>query len=136
MRHVSQAKSGPFAAEGIGIAIRPAILNAVRDASVVTKQSADAFQENNLAQHLNGVSTPLVCGMMTQNCVVFTAMSRAADGFEVCVISDLCAAPTGMVHQIALNALRSKLLVRNATEIWPLAMSQKGGHYPLMVTVI
>lgn len=118
VRHVSAAATGLFAATGDGIAIRPAIRAAAPDAPVVTKRFADAFQDTDLATHLEGTKTLLVCGMMTQNCVVFTALSRAADGFDVRIVEDLCAAPTEIVHRIALNALRSKLPTAQASELW------------------
>lgn len=118
VQHVSNASSGPFVAGGAGVAIRPAILAAAGDAPVVTKHYADAFQDTDLATHLAGTDELLVCGMMTQNCVVFTALSRAADGFRVTVVGDLCTAPIQPVHAIALNALRSKTRVANVADIW------------------
>lgn len=118
VRHVSKANAGLFAAGGSGIAIRPAILEAAGDAPIVTKQNADAFQDTDLLQHLEGTDELLVCGMMTQNCVVFTAMSWAADGFRVQVIGDLCTAPLEVVHKIALNALGSKTRVVDAAAAW------------------
>lgn len=119
IRHVSPLETGLFAANSPGSDIRPAILAAAGDAPVVIKRFADAFQETDLAAHLGGIDTLLVCGMMTQNCVVFTALSTDAQPFEVTVLEDLCAAPTEVVHRIALNALRSKLTVRASGEIWP-----------------
>lgn len=118
VRHVSTAPTGLFAEGGSGTAVRPAILAAAGDAPVVTKRVADAFQDTDLAGHLAGTDELLVCGMMTQNCVVFTALSRAADAFRVKVISDLCTAPSEVVHRIALNALRSKTQVVTAEEAW------------------
>ncbi len=119
VRHVAKAATGLFGAAGAGIAIRPAILAAAGDAPVVTKSFADAFQDTDLARHLDGVGELLVCGMMTQNCVVFTAMSLDAKRFEVRVVGDLCAAPAEIVHLIALNALESKVKVLQSAEIWP-----------------
>jgi nicotinamidase-related amidase len=119
VRHVSKAPSGLFAAGGAGVAIRPAVLEAAGEAPVVTKQVADAFQDTDLAQRLEGVDELLAAGMMTQNCVVFTAMSRAADAYRVRVVGDLCTAPSEIVHRIALNALGSKLEVVTAQSIWP-----------------
>ncbi len=110
--------SGAFAEGSTGAEIRPAILTAAGDAPVVTKRFADSFQETDLMRHLSGVSELLISGFMTQNCVVFTAMSRAADAFKIRVIGDLCSAPSEMVHAIALNALRSKLTVIGAAEAW------------------
>lgn len=118
VRHVSPAPSGLFAKDGPGIAIRPAIIEAAGDAPVVTKRFADSFQETDLAVHLGGVDHLLVCGMMTQNCVVFTSLSRAADGLRVSVLGELCTAPTETVHRIALNALRSKLDLVTPDDVW------------------
>lgn len=118
IRHISRADSGLFGTGSPGIDLRPAITEAAGDAPIVTKAVADAFQDTDLAEHLDGISKLLICGMMTQNCVVFTAMSQAAGPFDVTVISDLCTAPSEVVHKIALNALGSKLRVANAADIW------------------
>lgn len=118
VRHVSTATAGLFVADGPGVAIRPAVLAAAKDAPIVTKHFADAFQDTDLTAHLAGTEDLLVCGMMTQNCVVFTALSRAADGLRVRVVGDLCTAPTEIVHKIALSALASKTGVATAAEIW------------------
>jgi nicotinamidase-related amidase len=119
VQHQSTASGGLFDPAGAGVAIRPAIVAATGDAPVVIKHVADAFQDTDLADHLSGVETLLVCGMMTQNCVVFTALSRAADGYRVRVVGDLCTAPAAVVHRIALNALGSKLTVSQAVDEWP-----------------
>ncbi|MGV8855413.1 MAG: cysteine hydrolase family protein [Devosia sp.] len=118
VQHVSMQSTGLFAAEGAGVTIRPAILAAAGNAPIVTKHKADAFQDTDLAEHLEGTDDLLVCGMMTQNCVVFTALSRAADDFRVQVIADLCAAPSEVVHKIALNALGSKTELVTVSDIW------------------
>jgi nicotinamidase-related amidase len=90
VQHQSPAASGPFAKGSVGAEIRPAILAAAPGAPIVTKQFADAFQDTDLATHLEQTTTLLIVGMMTQNCVVFTALSRQAEGTTVQVISDLC----------------------------------------------
>lgn len=118
VRHISTQTAGLFAADGPGIAISPAILAAADDAPIVTKHVADAFQDTDLAGHLAGTDELLVAGMMTQNCVVFTALSRAADAFRVRVVGDLCTAPTETVHRIALAGLRSKREVTTSAEVW------------------
>lgn len=118
IQHVSKAATGLFAADGTGVALRPAITKAAGDAPVVIKHSADSFQDTDLMMHLSDIDTVFICGMMTQNCVVFTALSRSADAFRVTVIGDLCTAPTEVIHRIALNALRSKIEVAAAADLW------------------
>lgn len=118
VQHVSAATSGLFAPGGSGTAIRSAVLAAAGEASIVTKQYADAFQDTDLSERLVGTDELLICGMMTQNCIVFTAMSRAAESLRVKVVGDLCTAPTEAVHRIALNALRSKTDVVMTADIW------------------
>jgi len=118
VRHVSTASTGLFSAGGPGIAIRPSIFAAAGAAPIVTKRYADAFQETDLHHHLVGSDNVLVCGMMTQNCVVFTALSRAAEHFRMRVLGDLCTAPSEIVHRIALNALGSKTEILAAKDVW------------------
>lgn len=121
VQHVSKATSGLFADGSPGSLIRPAILAAAGDAPIVIKSVADAFQGTDLSSFLADTDELLICGMMTQNCVVFTSLSRAADGLTIKVIGDLCTAPMEIVHNIALNALESKGLVVAAAELWPTA---------------
>ncbi len=118
VRHVSSAATGLFAPGSEGSAIRPSILAAAADAAVVIKHHADAFQETGLAAHVAGSDTLLIAGMMTQNCVVFTALSPEAAGLRVRVIGDLCTAPSEVVHRVAVSALRSKGLIASAGEVW------------------
>lgn len=118
VRHISRSATGLFASPGTGNALRPAIRDAAGHAPVITKQMADAFQETDLAGRLEGCDDLMVCGMMTQNCVVFTAMSPAAATHRIQVAGDLCTAPSETVHRIALNALGSKLPVLTADALW------------------
>lgn len=111
IRHVAIESGSPFAIGGAGVAIRPAILASAGEAAIVAKSVPDAFQDTGLASHLDGVDTLLLCGMMTQNCVVFTALSDAAVRYDVRVAGDWCTAPTEQVHRIALRALASKVTV-------------------------
>ncbi|MGB0694288.1 MAG: isochorismatase family protein [Rhodospirillaceae bacterium] len=118
IQHVFPEGSPMFAAGTPGVGIRPGILQAAGDAPIVTKQYADSFQDTDLKTHLEGIDSLLICGMMTQNCVVFTTLSQDAAPYEVKVIGDLCAAPFEVVHQIALQALSAKRPVVTAAEIW------------------
>ena len=119
IRHESPADQPIFAAGTPGTEIRDAVLTAAGDAPVVTKNYADSFQDTDLMAHLEGVDSLLICGMMTQNCVVFTAMSEHAAPFQVTVLGDLCAAPSQRVHGVALSALASKRSMAAAATVWP-----------------
>ena len=119
VRHEMSDPDGIFAAGSSGAEIRTGILAAADDAPVVTKHFADAFQDTDLETHLDGVGELLICGMMTQNCVVFTAMSEHAAPFQVTVLGDLCAAPSQLVHGVALSALASKRSMAAAATGWP-----------------
>ncbi|OQP87498.1 isochorismatase [Rhizobium rhizosphaerae] len=118
VRHEAPAGAGLFAAGSLGAALRPAILEAAGAAPQVVKHEADAFQHTDLNTQLAGIDSLILCGMMTQNCVVFTALSRAADAYDITVAGDLCTAPSEIVHQIALRALGAKRAVRPSAELW------------------
>ncbi|WP_462383469.1 cysteine hydrolase family protein [Pseudomonas sp. Marseille-QA0892] len=118
VRHVSRADAGLFATGSAGNEIRTQVLAVAPDAPVITKRFADAFQETELSTCVEGTGHLLVCGMMTQNCVAFTAMSTLAPRCDITVLSDLCTAPLESVHKIAVNALQSKINVRTSNDIW------------------
>ncbi len=57
-----------------------------------------------------GVDELIVCGMMTQNCVTHTALSRQADRYKkVTVLTDACTTVSDMLHAIALHALSTRV---------------------------
>ncbi|HET7775985.1 MAG TPA: isochorismatase family protein, partial [Azospira sp.] len=55
-----------------------------------------------------------LCGMMTQNCVTHTAISRAAEKYPVTVLKDCCTTVSEMIHRIALGALAVRVAVVEA----------------------
>ena len=115
VQHVADAENGPapfFNAGTPGVAIHPEILAAAPDAPVVVKRYADAFDDTGLEATLQalGVDELLLCGMMTQNCVTHTALSRRADVYRsVTVHGDACTATSEAVHRIALAALARRV---------------------------
>lgn len=118
IQHVADASKGPapFFNEGsVGVAIHPRILAAAPDAPIVRKSFADAFHQTTLAATLAGlgVSELLLCGMMTQNCVTHTALSRAADPYRIEVISDCCTTVSQILHLIALNGLSTRIVINS-----------------------
>lgn len=56
-----------------------------------------------------GVTELLVCGMMTQNCVTHTAISKAAEKYEVSILMDCCTTVDEMIHNIALHAVSTRV---------------------------
>jgi nicotinamidase-related amidase len=114
VRHVADARAGasPFLAEGsAGADIHPRVLAAAPDAPVVVKRFADAFFGTTLAATLAqlGVTDLLVCGMMTQNCVAHTVLSKSAEKYEVSVLVDCCTTVSEILHNIAVHAMSTRV---------------------------
>ncbi|RLS71349.1 MAG: cysteine hydrolase [Planctomycetota bacterium] len=116
------AKGGlaPFFNEGTpGADIHPGILAAAPKAPVVVKEFADGFEKTNLDETLTklGVTDLLVCGMMTQNCVTHTAISKAAEKYNVTIFPDCCTTVSEILHQIALHALSTRVKLVPSSEV-------------------
>ena len=94
-----------------GAGIHADILAAVPDAPVVVKQHADSFHQTGLSDVLAdlGVTRLRIAGMMTQNCVVFTALSPAAERYDVSVVSDCTTTLNEAIHGFALHALSTRV---------------------------
>ena len=94
-----------------GVRIHPRILEVATDAPVVVKAFADAFVKTDLEKVLAGLGVDelLVCGMMTQNCVTHTAISKSAEKYRVSILPDCCTTVDAMIHGIALNAVSTRL---------------------------
>ncbi|HEM8291627.1 TPA: cysteine hydrolase family protein [Providencia rettgeri] len=74
---------------------------------VVTKKHGNSFDETNLDDLLitHNITHIELCGMMTQNCVLFTAISEQAQKYELTVLSDCCTSVSPVVHAVALRGL-------------------------------
>lgn len=121
IQHIANPAKGPapFFNQGTdGAAIHPRILAAAPEAPVVVKAHADSFVATTLEATLAGLGATelLVCGMMTQNCVTHTAISRAAEKYEVCILPDCCTTVTEILHLIALNAVSTRLTLAPSDE--------------------
>lgn len=122
VQHIADKARGiaPFFNEGTeGAAIHPDILAAAPEAPVVIKHYADSFEQTDLKKLLtaNGIDELLVCGMMTQNCVTHTAISKAAEAYKVTIVSDLCTTVSEILHLIALNAVSTRMKLASAKEV-------------------
>jgi nicotinamidase-related amidase len=111
VQHVAASESPLFAEGSEGVKLHQAILDAAPDAPIVTKAHADAFQETNLTQLLEELEVDrlVICGMMTQNCVTHTAISGAADPYQVSILPDACTTREQLLHLIALEAIKTKV---------------------------
>lgn len=110
VQHIADPSAGPapFFNRGTpGADIHPRIMAAAPTAPIVVKAQADAFIDTDLDGILeqHAVTRLLVCGMMTQNCVTHTAISKTAEQYDVSVLTDCCTTVDEMVHVIALHAL-------------------------------
>ena len=112
VQHVAKGPSPFFNAGTQGVKIHERIRAAAGDAPVVVKQHADAFEGTTLHQTLQdmGVDELIVCGMMTQNCVTHTAISRRADDYrKVTVLTDASTTVSEILHLIAVNGLSTRV---------------------------
>ncbi len=102
-----------------GAKIHPRILAAAPDAPIVVKHFADSFFNTNLEEVLSqrGVTELLVCGMMTQNCVTHTAISKTAEKYKVTIMPDCCTTVDAMIHNIALHAVSTRVNLAPANEL-------------------
>ncbi len=116
VQHVAdrQAGTAPFFNEGsTGVEIHPRLLAVAAGADIVVKRHADSFLGTTLASVLeqSAVRSLWLCGMMTQNCVTHTALSRSAEHYAVTVVGDACTTVSPILHGIALNALSDRVAV-------------------------
>lgn len=114
IQHIANPKMGlaPFFNQGTdGAKIHPRVLAAAPDAPVVIKEYADSFVGTTLEETLTrlGVNELLVCGMMTQNCVTHTAISKSAEKYKVSILPDCCTTVNEMLHLIALHAVSTRM---------------------------
>jgi nicotinamidase-related amidase len=113
VQHVANPKMGisPFFNSGTpGAEVHPRILATAPNAPIVTKEFADSFVDTNLEDTLSklGVTEFFVCGMMTQNCVTHTAISKSAEKYKVTILADACTTVDVMIHNIALHAVSTR----------------------------
>lgn len=118
IQHIADPKAGiaPFFNEGTeGAAIHSEVLKAAPNAKVVIKHYADAFYGTKLEEELSklGVEELLVCGMMTQNCVTHTAISKSAEKYKVKILPDCCTTVNEEIHMIALHAVSTRIEFEN-----------------------
>lgn len=114
IQHIANPDAGiaPFFNKGTeGAEIHPEVIAAALGGTIVVKEYADAFHETNLEEVLaaRGIEELIVCGMMTQNCVTHTAISKAAEKYKVTILPDCCTSVSEPIHLIALHAVSTRV---------------------------
>ncbi|WP_369308144.1 isochorismatase family protein [Providencia rettgeri] len=74
---------------------------------IVTKKHGNSFDETNLNDLLiaHDIKHIELCGMMTQNCVLFTAISEQAKKYKLTVLGNCCTSVSPVIHGVALRGL-------------------------------
>ena len=119
IQHIAKGGLSPFFNEGTrGADIHLRILTAAPKSPVNVKEFADSFEQTNLEETLTrlGVTDLLVCGMMTQNCVTHTAISKAAEKYSVTILPDCCTTVSEILHLIALHAVSTRVKLVPSSE--------------------
>ena len=121
VQHIANPEMGisPFFNKGtFGAEIHPEVMAAAPDAPVVVKEYADSFEKTNLEAVLSAHSIErlLVCGMMTQNCVTHTAISKASEKYDVTILADCSTTVDEMIHNIALHAVSTRVKLSTAEQ--------------------
>ncbi|MBK8454437.1 MAG: isochorismatase family protein [Thiofilum sp.] len=100
-----------FNANTVGAQVHPRILAAAPHAPIIIKHFADSFEQTELENTLQplGITELLICGMMTQNCVTHTAISKAAEKYKVTILPDCCTTVSEILHLIALHAVSTRV---------------------------
>jgi nicotinamidase-related amidase len=116
IQHIADPAGGPapfFNANTPGVDIHPRILAIAANAPVVIKHFADSFEKTELKEVLDRhqIDALLLCGMMTQNCVTHTAISKAADPYRITVLEDCCTTVSEILHAIAIHALSTRVAI-------------------------
>lgn len=119
IQHIAPSQS-PFFCEGTsGAELHPRLLAAAPTAPIVIKTQADSFLGTTLTETLDTlkVDSLLICGMMTHNCVTHTALSKAAEKYQLAILQDCCTTVSEILHVIALKAIEPRVSLRTSEQV-------------------
>lgn len=110
VQHISPDGAKLFQRGTPNAAFHASVAALLADKPLVEKAHADSFLNTCLAEILekNNITALDICGIMTQNCVTHTALSPFAADYKIRVLSDLCTAPTALIHAVAVRALQDR----------------------------
>lgn len=118
--HVMPSNKAPFFIKGSeGVKIHQQILSDIPDAKIIEKNFADGFEATELENYLikNGIQELIVCGMMTQNCVTHTAISKKAEKYKIKVLSDCCTTTDKLIHNLGIDAISTRVQLITLNDI-------------------
>lgn len=107
IQHISPPGSAFFEEKTHGAELISSIYGLTKNAVVIQKKYADSFDETNLGSvlHHNNINELDIVGMMTQNCILFTALSENANKYNVNIFSDCCTSVSPVIHAVAMRGL-------------------------------
>lgn len=107
IQHLSPQGAAFFDESTKGCELIPKLTNLSPNHFIVTKKHGNSFDKTNLDDLLvaHSISNIELCGMMTQNCVLFTAISEQAKKYALTILSDCCTSVSPVIHAVALRGL-------------------------------
>lgn len=108
IKHIALQKGATFFLPGTsGAEIYPSITPKDGE-KVITKHYPNSFRETDLLEHLKskGINKLVICGMMTDVCVISTVRAAMDLGFKNTVISDACATRDREVNGTSISAAK------------------------------
>lgn len=120
VQHLAGA-AAPFFREGSpGAELHPKVRAALPEAPRIIKRHADSFHQTELGELLSahGSTELAVAGMMTQNCVTHTLLSKSAEGYGLTLLQDGCTTVDAMLHAIAVRALAPRVRLSSCAELF------------------
>ncbi len=112
-QQISPKGSVLFAADSPEIALFDQLTLMANNPQVIHKHFPNAFEQSALLALLNqqDIECLEICGMMTQNCVLFTAISEQAKHFQVKVLANYCTSVSQVIHESALSGLTRMAMI-------------------------
>lgn len=120
VQHIAQGEHAPFfVANSEGVELHSRLLAVSPDSVIITKHSADSFWQTDLDAVLTQfeVQNVFVAGMMTQNCITHTALSKTAEKYQISILKECCTTVDEMLNNIALNALSTRVPLLTTEEM-------------------
>lgn len=107
VKHLSGSHAAFFEEGSNGAEIISTLVNAVDSPVIIEKRHGNSFDETMLDKELQDKKCNEIelCGMMTQNCVLFTAVSEEAKKYKVTILKDACTSVSPVIHAVAIRGL-------------------------------